>query len=488
MSGSWAVNWGLDLWPTIGIWLPALIGLLVVAIDLVAKRESRYLSTSVTQLGLLATAICVASQYSNPPPEGTFGGTLLTDRLTIVLQLVLLLTGMVVFAISGGYVERSRLRVAEYQALTLWSLSGMLMVVAARDLLLLFIGIELLSIPLYVLAAFLRRRLDSVESGFKYFLMGAFASGFLLYGIAILYGIAGSTLYGSIQATTGGGIFQLAGLGLILIGLSFKVAAVPFHMWAPDVYEGAPTPVTAFMATGVKVAGFAALLVLVLNVMTVQNQADFVKPLSTLAILTMIVGNLGALLQPNIKRMLAYSSIAHAGYLLVGLTAVAASTPRAASSSGVSAIVFYLVAYSLMTLGAFAVVLFLNAREQDYTNVDDFRGLARRHPVLAILMSVFMFALVGIPPTAGFFGKFYLFKAAVESDLLGLALVLAAASALSLWYYMRVVVAMYMKRADDMEPVPLVQSGTLAFLSVVFAGMILYLGALPATLMDVLSR
>ncbi|MEW6743182.1 MAG: NADH-quinone oxidoreductase subunit N [Planctomycetota bacterium] len=272
------------------------------------------------------------------------------------------------------------------------------------------------------------------------------------------------------------------------IGWAFKVAAVPFHMWVPDVYEGAPTPVTAFMATGVKVAGFAALLVLVLNVMTVQNQADFVKPLSTLAILTMIVGNRGALLQPNIKRMLACSSIAHAGYLLVGLTAVAASTPRAASSSGVSAIVFYLEAYSLMTLGAFAVVLFLNAREQDYTNVDDFRGLARRHPVLAILMSVFMFALVGIPPTAGFFGKFYLFKAAVESDLLGLALVLAATSALSLWYYMRVVVAMYMKRADDMEPVPLVQSGTLAFLSVVFAGMILYLGALPATLMDVLSR
>jgi NADH-quinone oxidoreductase subunit N len=254
-------------------------------------------------------------------------------------------------------------------------------------------------------------------------------------------------------------------------------------MWAPDVYEGAPTPITAFMSTAVKVAGFGALMGVVHDLLG-RGAPARAGVFAVTAVLTMLVGNLGALLQPNIKRLLAYSSIAHAGYVLVGVSALAARP----DGEGAAAIAFYLVSYTFITLGAFAVVLFLNARDQEYTEVEHFRGLARRRPALAFTMAIFMFALAGVPPTAGFFGKFFLFQAAVHANQLGLAIMLAVASAISIYYYLRVVAVMYMPAVEDKEPTPVLQSGLLGALALCSVGVTLFLGTLPSGLMDLLGR
>jgi NADH-quinone oxidoreductase subunit N len=336
----------------------------------------------------------------------------------------------------------------EFYVLIMFSISGMQLMAQAADLMVVFLALELLSIPLYVLAAFARQRSDSEEAGLKYFLLGAFSTGFVVFGIALVFGATGATSLGGIASTVLAGTFTkgllLAGAGLILVGFSFKVAAVPFHMWTPDVYQGAPTPVTGFMAVGAKAAGFAALLRVFIAAFPVIS-GDMVPVLWGLAALTMVVGNVVAISQTNIKRMLAYSSIAHAGYILMAL--VAYGIPKV-SQDAIASALFYLVTYAITSFGSWAVVIALEKGEGKGLEIADFAGLGHKRPVLAAAMTVFMLSLTGMPPTLGLVGKFYLFRTAIEGGFIGLAVIGVLTSLVSAYYYLRVVVTMYMQPGE----------------------------------------
>jgi NADH-quinone oxidoreductase subunit N len=342
----------------------------------------------------------------------------------------------------------------------------MFVLVSAIDLMAVFLGLELTSLPIYAMVGFNRRKLHSNEAALKYFLLGAFTSAVLLYGVALLYGATGHTDFiGISQGFAGGGPLAQAGLALVIAGLAFKIAAVPFHQWAPDVYEGAPTSVTAFLAITVKTAGFVALLrFLVLALPEIGDRVSTL--LQVLAALTMLVGNVMAVIQNNVKRLLAYSSIAHTGYMLV---AFATGTPEAWT-----AVLFYLFVYVFMTLGVFSVVASLSQGGREWRSVDDFSGLASRRPALAALMTLFLLSLAGIPGTAGFMAKFYLFVAAVNADQIFLVLILVATSLVSVFYYLRLPIAMYMREPRD-EPVAETSSNELVVLTVCAAAL-LYFG------------
>jgi NADH-quinone oxidoreductase subunit N len=337
----------------------------------------------------------------------------------------------------------------------------------------LFLGLELMSVCFYVLAGFARRRPASNEAGLKYFLLGAFATGFLLYGIALVYGATGTTQLAGIAAHVGTSSPMLViGLGLLLIGLAFKVAAVPFHMWVPDVYEGAPTTVTAFMSTGGKAAAFAA-LALALSAPVLQAVAPVRQVLAVIAALSMVIGNIIAITQVSVKRMLAYSSIAHAGYILTGIVA--------ANSMGSDGVVFYLAAYTVMNIGAFGVLSVLETPDGQHLTFDDYAGLPGRHPVLAALMALFLFSLTGIPPFAGFFGKYYVFAGAIQAGYTWLAIVGVLMSVVSAFYYLRLVVLMYFKEqalpADTRPPALAVAALVICALAVI------QFGIMPSTLL-----
>jgi NADH-quinone oxidoreductase subunit N len=343
----------------------------------------------------------------------------------------------------------------EYYMLMLFSISGMLLMAQAADLIVTFLALELLSIPLYVLAAFARPRADSEEAGLKYFLLGAFATGFVVYGITLVFGATGATALSGIAAAVVAGTFTkyllLIGAALILVGFSFKVAAVPFHMWTPDVYQGAPTSVTGFMAVGAKAAGFAALLRIFVTALPSLDM-DLVPVLWGLAALTMLVGNVLAISQTNIKRLLAYSSIAHAGYILMAF--VTFGNPKVAPDAVASAL-FYLATYAITSFGTWAVVIALEKPEGKGLEISDFAGLGRRRPLLAAAMTVFMLSLTGMPPTLGLVGKFYLFRTVIEGGFIGLAIIGVLTSLISAYYYLRVVVMMYMHAGDpetEQEP------------------------------------
>jgi NADH-quinone oxidoreductase subunit N len=330
----------------------------------------------------------------------------------------------------------------------LFSISGMMLMASAADLIVVFLALELLSIPLYVLAAFGRPEPRSEEAGLKYFLLGAFASGFLLYGIALVYGATGSTSFNAIVAAVSGGVdqplYMVLGAALILTGLGFKVAAVPFHMWTPDVYHGAPTSVTAFMALGAKAAGFAGLLRIFLVIFP-SIAVQITPVLIGITIATLIVGNLLAIAQNNVKRMLAYSSISHAGFILM---AVAAYGNDAARIDVVASALFYLLAFAFTSFGSWAVVMALEQREGRGLEFKDYAGLGRKAPGLALAMAIFMLSFTGVPPTLGFAGKFFLFRAVLEGGYVGLAIVGMLASLISAYYYLRLVVVMYMQEGE----------------------------------------
>lgn len=355
------------------------------------------------------------------------------DGLTVVLQVTALLAALVASALGGDYVERAALEAGEYHALLLVAALGAMVMAGSRDLIMLFLGLETLSIPLYVLAAFARGDLRAQEAGMKYFLLGAFSTAFFLYGIALIFGAAGSTALSAVAAAPPSLLLRI-GTGLLLVGLGFKAAVVPFHAWAPDVYEGAPLPVTAYMAVIAKVGAFAALLRLVPAVFGASGD-EWIAVLGALSVLTMVLGNFAALLQPGIKRLLAYSSIAHAGFMLIG---VAVGTAQ-----GAAAVAFYLVAYALMTLGAFGVILMLERSGEEADQVADLTGLAWRSPALAAAMAVFMVSLAGLPPTAGFVAKFYVFAAALDAGQTALAVIGVLTSVVSAYFYLRVAYAMF---------------------------------------------
>ncbi len=427
----------------------------LLLVDLFVKRKG--LTAALAALGLAVTLGVTLSQGTRE--RVAFGGMISQDGFAVFLSAILLGGGIISIALSQDYIRRMGLERGEYYTLMLFAVSGMMLMAYAADLIVVFLALELFSIPLYILAGFARPRVDSEESAMKYFLIGAFSSAIMVYGIALVYGGVGTTsLAGIVAGLVGGGfnvtMFTLGG-GLILVGLGFKVGAVPFHMWTPDVYQGAPSSVTAFMAVGAKVGGFAALLRVFVTAFGSHYSvvADLTPIVWGLSAVTMIVGNVLAISQGNIKRLLAFSSISHAGYILMAFVAFA---QESVARDAVASALFYLLAFAVTSFGAWAVVISLE-RAEDGTDglrqglrLEDYAGLGRSHPVMALAMTIFMLSFTGLPPTLGFAGKLFLFRTALEGGYVGLAVIGVVTSLVSAYYYLRLVIIMYMQ---DGEPV-----------------------------------
>ena len=465
----------LDLRPVAPAAIVAVTGLVVLLAQAFAPKGKQPPSATLSLAGLAAAFAAVVLLATGPGRGSVMAGALAADDLSLFLHALLLGIAAASVLLSPSYLRTNGMERGEYYALLLFSVVGMLGLVSSLELVSLFVALEIMSIALYGMAGMDRRRAESQESALKYFVTGAFASAFFLYGIALLYGVSGSTALDKVEravAVLSSPSSSLAVLGaaMLLVGFGFKVASVPFHMWAPDVYEGAPTPVTAFMSAGVKAAAFGALLRVFDSALPAL--ASQWRPLvAGLAIATMIVGNLAALAQSNLKRMLAYSSVAHAGYLLSALVAA----PVVAGE----AMLFYLVAYAAVNLGAFGTIAALAREGREPLSLRDVAGLSERRPALAAALAVFLISLTGIPVTAGFVGKFYLFGAAVAAGWVVLALVGVIMSVVSAYYYLRVVVAMYMREPvgeDTWSPV----SPAAAFALAVSAALTLLLGVWPA--------
>ena len=459
--------------------LPALIvlgtGALVLVLDVLPPRDRKAHLGGVALAGIVAALLAVAWGWGTD--ARAFRDMVLLDSYALFFDLVIGYAAALIVMFSMDYLGRTGGESGEYYSLLLFATGGMMLMASAGDLVVVFLALELMSLSLYVLAGLFKTRLTSGEASMKYFLLGAFASSFLLYGIALLYGATGSTNLDRIAAspaTRAAEPMVLIGLALLLVGFGFKISSVPFHMWAPDVYEGAPTSVTAFIATGSKAAAFAA-MIRVLVVALRGAQPDWSALLWALAALTMTVGNVVALAQSNLKRMLAYSSIAHVGYMLMGL--VAGGAP------GAGAILFYMLAYTFTTIGAFGVIGLCARAGEEAVEVGDYAGLARRHPVLAATLALFLLSLIGIPPLAGFVSKFYLFGSAVRAGYVWLTVIAVLNSAAAAYYYLRVIVYMYMREPDG-EPVAASPSlaGGLA-LTLALVGIVV-LGLMPAPFAD----
>ena len=425
----------------------------LLLVDLFIPKERKGITALLAALGLLVALALVISRAG--VTTSAFNGMIMIDGFATFMSVIFLFSGLAGIAVAYDYLMRSGIERGEYYVLLLFSIVGMMLMAAAADLIMVFLALELLSIPLYVLAGIAVPRPDSEEAALKYFLLGAFASGFFLYGTALVYGATGSTaLTEIVSATVSGSVnlsFLVIGAGLILVGLGFKVAVVPFHMWTPDVYQGAPSSVTAFMAVGAKAAGFAALLRIFVLVFP-PLAMDLTPVLWALAALTMVIGNVIAIAQRNIKRMLAYSSIAHAGYIMMALVPYGQGD---VSADTVASALFYLLAYMLTSFAAWAVVIALEhnmgeGRDTDGLSLEDYSGLGQKQPALAAAMTIAMLSFIGIPPTLGFVGKFYLLRTVIEGGFPGLALIGLLTSLVSAYYYLRVVVYMYMR---DGEPV-----------------------------------
>ncbi|MFZ5855634.1 MAG: NADH-quinone oxidoreductase subunit N [Chloroflexota bacterium] len=418
----------------------------LLLVDLFIPKTQKWLTAALAAAGLAVTLGVTLAQLGRPASTA-FSGMVVRDGFATFLNALQLICGLLGVALAFGYVKRMGIERGEYYTLLLFSVTGMMLMVQAADLIVVFLALELLSIPLYVLAAFNRTQAASEESGLKYFLLGAFSTGFVVYGIALVFGATGTTSLAGILASASSGTSSLLltiGAALILVGFGFKVAAVPFHMWTPDVYQGAPTSVTGFMAAGAKIAGFAALLRVFLTAFPALA-VDMTDILWGLSALTMIGGNLLAISQSDIKRMLAYSSIAHAGYILMAF--VPYGNPDVAPVS-IAAGLFYLVAYAVTNFGAWGVVIAMEKTEGRGLAISDYAGLAKKHPVLAAAMTVFMLSLIGFPPTLGLVGKFYLFRAVLSGGFVWLAVIGVVTSLISAYYYLRVVVTMYMHEGE----------------------------------------
>ena len=425
-------------------------------------------------IGLLGAGVASVLLWDR---NATSFGVVTADNFSLFVNLILVVVGLLTVLFSSQTLERDGLPVGEYYALVLVGLVGMMLMAQATDLLLIFLALETMSIAVYVLTGLRRDQTNATEAAFKYFLLGAFASSFFLYGIAFIYGVTGTTHLEPAGAaiaaqSMAANPMLLIAVGLLIVGFAFKIAAVPFHMWSPDAYEGAPAVVTGFMSTGVKAAAVAAFARVFLSALG-PLVADWTPVLWAIAVMTMVVGTVVGVSQTSLKRMLAYSSIAHAGYLLVAIIA--------ANDVGKASLLFYLASYAVTNLGAFGVIALLGSRENDNDDLRDYAGLARSHPALALLMTVFLLSLGGFPPTAGFIAKWYVFSAAVSAGYYGLAIIGMLSSVVSVYFYLRIVVMMYMSERDA-RPVPPQISG-LAMAGLVASVLaVLYLGVLPAQL------
>ena len=463
------------------------MGSLVLLAETFVATSARHGLLWLSAAGCVAAGVAVVGQWDGAASATTVLQNMWAiDRLSLFVDVAFIATALVTVLLSGAYMREHGFESGEFYALILFATAGMLMVGHASHLLSLLIGIETMSIAAYVLTGSWRKSPRSSEGALKYYLMGAFATGFLVYGMALVYGFTGGELdYAGIAGKARGASANplfIIGFYFILAALVFKVAAVPFHFWAPDAYEGAPTPATGFMAAGVKAAAFVAIVRFLGSVFggtgLSPSQTGWVPVVSILAVVTMTYGNLAALRQDNIKRMLAYSSVAHAGYLLVGVAAVGFGVSEAQPS-----ILFYLLSYTFTTLGTFGVVAWVGRRGDERLFVDDWAGLGTARPALALGMTLFLLSLGGVPPTGGFFGKFYLFRAAMtEPGLYPLVVAGVLNSVVSMYYYLRVVVAMYFR--DPIRPHEPYGSASMRLGLVLTAIAVVVLGVLPGTVVD----
>jgi len=455
----------------------SVFGMIIMVLDpLVDERATQKLLGGIALLGSLAAI--AATLYQAQFPGFGFWGMVKVDGFSIFFHFLVTAITAVVILSSFEYMAVQRIRAGEYYGLILLGAVGMCLMSSAVELVRIFIALEISSISTYVLAGFRRRAAISSEASLKYFLLGSFATAFFLYGVALMFGATGSTSFSVIGQVLRSGQIPLlayAGVALMFVGLGFKVAAAPFHVWTPDVYEGAPAPVVGFMSTAPKAAVFAVLL----RVMFEINAPGRVGLIWVAAALSMTLGNVGALVQQNVKRLLAYSSIAHAGYLLVAF----ASLP----DNGIPAAMFYTASYAAMNVGAFAVVSHIAGAGERYVTLDDYAGLGRRSPLLAATLTIFLLSLIGIPMTGGFFAKFYVFSAALQANLIGLTIIGVLNSAVGAYYYLRIIVVMYMREAREEIPAAPVSPALGAALAISVAAT-LYLGLLPGRVLEFASR
>ena len=484
-------------WPEICALAPVctvvLVGLVVLLLDLVLKGDQRDMILPAAGHGLLLTALVSylvrnqeAVRHALAGAPGTAGGMDL-DRFSLGLTMIACFASLLSLYLAPQYLRRRHIHEGPFAALWVLAVAGMIVMTQAADLLILLVGLEIMSMAFYILAGLDHGDARSPEAALKYFLNGAFASGVMIYGIVLVYGATGTIAFRPLASQilelgTASGALPLlarAGLALILGGFFFKVAAVPFHMWAPDVYEGAPTPVTAFLATGVKVAAFAG-LARMLYIGFPGYYEVWAPVLAGVAVITMIVGNLAAMVQESLKRLLAFSSIAHAGYILVAVVSV---DPRQLQWEGAEALVFYLVTYTVATIGAFAMLAWTGREQESLEQIVDYKGLARTHPWMALMMSVFLLALAGLPPTAGFTGKYVVFAAAVKHGYWQLAVIGVLTSVLSAYYYLKVIVNMYFHEPDPEAPFVYTASPTVSATIWVCAIGVVYFGLCPTQLL-----
>jgi NADH-quinone oxidoreductase subunit N len=465
----------------------AVIPMVIVALSAVAAMLAEAFRQPgermpIAGLGLIGLAGAAVASVLLWDTRAEGFGVIRSDNFALFINLVLCIVGVLTMLFSDDVVEREGIPPGEYYALTLFAISGMMLMAAAIDLLIIFLALEILSLAVYVLTGIRRTSAAGAEAAFKYFLLGAFSSAFFLYGIAFAFAICGSTRLeplGAALAAQGAGAPQtlaLLAVGLLVVGFAFKISAVPFHMWTPDAYEGAPTIVTAFMSTGVKAAAFAAFVRVFLWSLE-PMQAHWTPVLSWIAAATMILGTVVGVVQTNVKRMLAYSSIAHAGYLMVGMVSNSAS-----NGAGKAAVLFYLLAYAITNLGALGIVALLGSPHNEHDQLRDFAGLSRSRPLMAALMTVFLLSLGGFPPTAGFIGKWYIFSAAVQERHYWLAIIGVLTSVVSVFFYLRIAVMMYMTEgAESIRPrVPVTAMVGLALATIG----VFYLGVLPTRVLQ----
>ena len=478
----------------------AIAGTIVMLYDSLVPKQ-RYVTGAISLIGLGLSAIFLYLMWGNPMQANAWGGMIANDGLRMSFSFVFLLVTAITILISSVWIDREDVPVGEYHSLLMFATVGMMFMASGNDLVIIFLGLETLSIATYVMAGLRKSDLRSNESAMKYFILGSFATGFLLYGMALIYGATGSTNISEIAVKIANPNFPallLIGGAMLVIGFGFKIASVPFHIWTPDVYEGAPTPITGFMAAGVKSAAFASFLrVFVLGFPLIASASasvilheTWVTALTVMAILTMTVGNFAAIVQNNVKRMLAYSSIAHAGYALVGFIGAGMATTIEKRDEAIAAVAFYMLTYAITNLGAFAIVTLLAQKNDRRTEFEDYNGIGFKSPVLAFSLSLFMLSLLGLPLTAGFMGKVLVFRPALEagSSLLTILVVVAVINtAISAYYYLRLIVVMFFRERTTEWFEPRIPTALAAVLVITILG-VFYFGIFSDRIIERFSQ
>ncbi|MDT4896571.1 MAG: NADH-quinone oxidoreductase subunit [Acidobacteriota bacterium] len=487
------VNFGLIL-PELII---SVVAVVVMLLDAFARPSQRWVTGGLSLAGLVSAGVASVWMWMNwtGVAAGDFNGMIVLDELRLSFTLIFLFVSALTVLISMVWVENEKLPAGEFHALLLFATVGMMLMASGNDLVIIFLGLEILSIATYVMCGFRRTDLRSNESSLKYFILGSFSSAFLLYGIALVYGGVGTTNISQIASgldTARYPALLFAGAAMMIVGFGFKVATAPFHIWTPDVYEGAPTPVTAFMAAGPKAAGFASFLRVFIfgfpfvAAAGITVNSVWVSVLVVMAIVTMSVGNIVAIVQNNVKRMLAYSSIAHAGYALVGFVAAGASggTER---DDALASVAFYMLTYAVMNLGAFAIVTLIARNNDRRTEVEDYNGIGFRAPALAFTLSLFLLSLLGLPLTAGFMGKIMVFRAALNQGFYVLVVIAVLNTAISAYYYLRLIIVMFFRERATEWSAPRVPASAALAIVIAVVG-VFYLGLFPNSVIDAFQK